>query len=227
MALTGKREYWDEIIQEVVPVASAEDAISGMSLRIPFYIEPPSTDLLWVMQAGDSIMSLFENEATELVFSAKLLVDPGNEGLQLLSFIRLVWEPAWGFLVGFLKTETIVNLLIMRFVNGTPEGLFSTPIGNEGRIRVRSDDDGALVRLQVEEDFEGHFLTQYFKSFDDMAPLVGNVNNVGFTVFSEGPVSADDVAILDNIQLDNQPVVPPEPIELPFFDSFEGETWEQ
>ncbi len=226
MAVVGKREYWVETQPENAEIIES-GGISNNTMKVA-YTTPEAS--IYAAIIGSEVKALFSEEKIELVFDAKLNLGLTSDGSGVLGVVRAQgWNPTggspldWGFVVGMLPGIYVV----LRFLAGSPEFVGFGPVSPSEvtRFRIRSDDNGPLVRLQVEVDFGSGFEEVLNNEYADMPLLIGELGENGFLFTSGDILEVGDHALVDNIQMDDQSVIPTPPFTFPYHDGFEGGSW--
>lgn len=218
MALIGRRHFWEEYNFGNTEIIDS-GGITDNTLKINY----SGDDFFsYTMMLDEARKAIFSAPEIEIVYDLELNVGATSNDLQAWGSFRLInFDPEgsppmdYGFLVGLFLTApgNPPSWGILKFTLSGPSFLGSGAANPSGptRFRVRSDDDSGNVRLQVEVDIGSGFSEVYNSNFGDMAPVIGEIGDNGFA-FSAGPakvIEIGDHAFLDNIQIDEQPVIPP------------------
>lgn len=217
MAIVGKREYWDETNPANMEIVAA--GITDKSLKASYnLVDVP----VYSMAIDSEIKLLFSEPKIEMVFDFEMGIGPTSDGPQIMAGIRGInWNPAIdppatdGFLIGVLTFGAgTLGTAVLRIVDNVIEFLTPGPINPTGptRFRIRSDDDGALVRLQVEIDVGSGYSELINAQYNDMPAVNGELgdNSISFLVGSATPfLEPGDYGMIDNITIDEKNVVIP------------------
>lgn len=243
MAVIGRRNLWDESVTEIIPV-SVPGGISNNSLKMNFESIGAVAGFrtAHLMEIGTAISDLFTEIESELIWSSKINVDPASQGIFMLGVIRAQWTdkttiPDYGFVGGIGIDPAGGNPVIffLRFNGAGPEPIFSSEfdLDDIGRFRLRSNDEGSDVVVQLERQslITSEWATLERIVFDDMPTVNGTMGIVGLWTFYAdfGPpdnhvLTAGDFGFWDDVQV-SQNVTDPFP-SFPFTDGFEDDTWE-
>lgn len=244
MAVIGRRILWTEPITEVIPV-STPSGISGNSLNIPFDDIGPiaGVETVHLMEIAEPIADLFTEIEAELIWSSNMIIDPASRGIFMLGLIRTQWSdkttnPEYAFVGGIgITPDGSAVIFLARFNGSGIELLFFNffNIDDVVRFRLRSNDEGANVKVQFEiQNLDtSDWAILYIAELDDMPSVNGTMGGISlWTMYTDeflGPPSVQistpgDYGLLDDIQV-SQNVIDPLPT-LPFSDGFEDDSWE-
>ena len=221
MAIISRRHFWNEEKFENVEILES-GGITNNTLKVNYPLIPDLFD--YSMFLDDVRKVMFSESKIEIVYDLEFNIGATSEGHQAFGAFRMInldleseVSPAdYGFLIGLLTfSPGSFGWGMVRIKAGSPDFLGAGAANPSGptRFRIRSDDDGSDVRLQVDIDAGSGFVEQYNDKFADMAPMIGELGDNGFFFSTGGAelpvIEVGDHSLLDNIQIDEQNVIPP------------------